>query len=101
MKNFRFLIVILGAVFLVAGICSFATAAPQVTATQVQRPMPTIPRPNLTINPCPQGWKKVSSGEKGSFGCKPNKPKPVPCPPGTFWEDRSQTNCNVGCVFYN
>jgi len=50
----------------------------------------------LLNKPCPKGWHKVPS-DPNFLICKPNKPKPIECPPGTVYVDKSQTQCFVGC----
>jgi hypothetical protein len=46
------------------------------------------------LNPCPQGWHKVSGSADGAFTCKPNKPAPMQCPPKHQW---FESECAVGC----
>ncbi|MBU0485960.1 MAG: hypothetical protein KKB30_15765 [Proteobacteria bacterium] len=101
MKNFRFSIITLGTVFLITGLCSFASAASGNRTAVAQSPAVATRRPPvMAADPCPQGWHKYASLDNGEYKCKPNKPAPQTCPPGLTWVDDSQTNCMVGCIYY-
>jgi hypothetical protein len=48
--------------------------------------------------PCPVGWHlKSGTPGKGRYTCVPDKPKPITCPPGTYYFDNTEGGCFVGC----